>query len=414
MLKSKQRNQTALDWEIQREFPIEARMPTHSVGELLRNHGADYLANHRLLSRQRRVIRDLAACRTHLLGAHIDECDHCHSLDISYNSCRNRHCPKCQGSQREAWVSARELELLPIQYFHLVFTLPQALLPYVRYNETLLYNLLMTTAADTLQRFADKRWKGKLGITMALHTWGQTLNHHPHVHCIVSGGVLTHDGSRFIRAPRNFLFPIAALSKVFRQTFISALKQRYHNGELNPKGPQLETDSAWRDFMGLLYKHDWVVYAKQTSDHPAHLIRYIGRYINRVAISDQRIARIGSATVRINYHDNRDNQDKRMNLSIKEFIRRYLTHVLPKGFRRIRYYGFLINSQRKQALTLCRKRLNLVNPERPYIADLDRLLTRLGNPNNLCLNCDIGTLRPSVLYIASNSDPPTLNALVIG
>lgn len=408
MLNNKQRNQTALDWEIHREFPIEARMPTHSVGELLRNHGADYLAKHRLPAHQRRVIRDLAACRTHLLGAHIDECDHCHNLEISYNSCRNRHCPKCQGSQRQAWVAARELELLPIQYFHLVFTLPQSLLPYVRYNATLLYNLLMTTAAQTLQGFADRRWSGKLGITMALHTWGQTLNHHPHVHCIVTGGVLTHDRRRFIRAPRNFLFPVAALSKVFRQTFISALKQLCHNGALNPQGPQLDTDSAWRDLMTLLYRHDWVVYAKQTSDHPAHLIRYIGRYINRVAISDQRIAHIGSSSVRIHYHDNRDHQDKSMELSINEFIRRYLIHVLPKGFRRLRYYGFLINSQRKKALIHCRERLNLAHPERPYIADMDRLLTRLGNSTNLCLNCEKGTLRLSHRYIASNSDPPTI------
>ena len=390
--------------EIAKEFPIDVSDPRYEIGEIFREYGPAYQANHRLNPVQHQVITDLGQCRTAALGAHVDECDHCKHLEISYNSCRNRHCPKCQGRQRVDWVDAREMELLPIEYFHFVFTLPQKLLPWVRFNPTVLYGLLMKTAAETLQTFAQKKWGGKLGIIMVLHTWGQTLNEHPHVHCIVTGGVLKTDGSDFIQAPSNYLFSVEALSRVFREKYLAGFKRAQQAGQL-PRGSTPHNEAEWKHLLDALYQHDWVVYAKKTCKKPEHLLRYIGRYINRVAISNHRIESIDNGHVTFRYHDNRDDQDKKMTLSAAAFIRRFLSHVLPKGFRRIRYYGFLVNSQRQQKLIQCRKLLHLDDPEKPYIADMDYHLTRLGQDMDLCPACGQGHLH-TIELIAPHHDPP--------
>ena len=203
--------------EIAREFSPEPSEPLFEVGDIFRAYGPAYRAARNLPLPQLKAMTAIEKCRTEALGAHVDECDRCGNIAISYTSCRNRNCPKCRGSQRSAWVDARELELLPIQYFHLVFTLPQTLLPLARYNPEVVHDLLFKAAAETLQTFARNRWEAELGIVMVLHTWGQTLNAHPHVHCIVTGGALKRDGGAFVRAPKNFLFPVAALSRVFRE-----------------------------------------------------------------------------------------------------------------------------------------------------------------------------------------------------
>jgi hypothetical protein len=391
--------------EIAREFPPEPSAPRFEVADILRQYGPDYRATHNLGSQQRKAMEGIETCRTRALGGHVDRCDHCGHLEISYNSCRNRHCTKCRGSQRIAWVAARELELLPIQYFHLVFTLPQELLPLIRYNPAKLYDLLFKAAADTLQSFAEKKWDAKLGIIMVRHTWGQTLNEHPHVHCIVTGGALQNDASRFIQAPNNFLFPVKALSPVFRAKYLAGLEAARHSGTLKPADFDLSDAAHWKAFLTSLYRNDWVVYAQKTFDQPEHLIRYIGRYINRVAIANHRILGIDNGRVSFRYHDNRDDRDKTMTLAADEFIRRFLTHILPKGFRRIRYYGFLVNSQRKSQLTCCRALLNLSDPDKPYIEEMDRLLTRLGVEPNLCPVCGQGTLQP-VDLVRPGHDPP--------
>jgi len=396
---------TAVEREIEREFPPESTTPLYEVGDIFRAYGTNYMAAHPFNPVHAHIIQAIANCRTNALGAHVDQCDHCGHIEISYNSCRNYYCPKCQGSQRFKWVNARELELLPIQYFHFVFTLPHELISLARYNQRLMYDLLMQTSALTLQTFAQKKWDGKLGIIMALHTWGQTLNEHPHVHCIVTGGALKNDQSQFIQAPKNYLFSVQALSKVYREKYLAALKKAWESGLLIFPDSTMDKDIGWKTFIAPLYQHDWVVYAKKTCAKPEHLIRYVGRYINRVAISNSRINSIENGRISFNYHDNRDDTDKVMILPPQEFIRRFLTHVLPKGFRRIRYYGFFVNSQRKAKLTRCRQLLGMTQPEKPYIADMDHLLTNLSYDADSCPHCFQGTMQV-IDCILPFHDPP--------
>jgi hypothetical protein len=400
-------NGPATSYEIAREFPPEPPEIRFEVADVFREYGADYRANHSLSGPQLSAMEAIEKCRTTALGGHVDQCDHCGHTEISYNSCRNRNCPKCRGSQRSAWVDARELELLPIEYFHLVFTLPDTLLSLARYNPYLIYGLLFQVAAETLQTFAGNRWDGKLGIIMVLHTWGQTMNDHPHVHCIVTGGALKNDGSAFVRAPKNFLFPVTALSPVFREKFIDALQAV--KDKLNLAGePELSTETGWQRLLAKLRTHAWVVYAKQPFAEPAHLIRYLGRYVNRIAIANHRIQGIEDGEVTFTYLDNREEGEaveKIMHLSGEEFIRRFLAHIPPPQFRRVRYYGFLANSQRNKKLTLCRALLGRQNPEQPYIADLDAFLTHQGIDSSLCPVCGEAKLRCIDTFLPFHGPP---------
>ena len=401
--------QTCLSRDIKREFPPELPDIQFEVADVFRAYGDDYRRTHILTPQQHKAMLDIEKCRTTALGGHVDECDHCGHTEISYNSCRNRNCPKCRGSQRAAWVDARELELLPIQYFHIVFTLPHDLIPLARYNPEPVYGLLFTLAAETLQTFAQNLWDGKLGIIMVLHTWGQTLNDHPHVHCIVTGGALKNDGSAFVRAPKHFLFRVEALSKVFRGKFLAALQALYDQGKLSLSGqPALATKAGWEAWLQALCRHDWVVYAKQPFDDPAHLIRYLGRYVNRIAIANHRILSIDEGTITFKYLDNREPGapvEKLMALPADEFIRRFLAHIPPPQFRRIRYYGILANGHRKDKLTTCRVRLGLDDPHLPFIADMDAFLTKQGIDYSLCPKCGEGKLR-QVYALLSFHDPP--------
>lgn len=397
--------ETATTYEIAKEFPPEPSAPLHEVADIFREYGPAYRTHHNLRAEQLKAMTAIEQCRTAALGAHEDECDHCGHREISYNSCRNRNCPKCRGSQRSAWVEAREEELLPIQYFHIVFTLPQAILKLSRYNATIIHNLLFRMAAATLQTFAQNRWDGKLGIIMVLHTWGQTISDHPHVHCIVTGGVLKNDGSQFVQAPKNFLFHIEALSQVFRGKFIEAMEKAKGKGELDLKEAGLDNEENWETLRAELYRHEWVVYAKRPFDQAGHLLRYLGRYVNRIAITNHRILSIDSGVIRFRYHDNRSDCDGIMGLPAEEFIRRFLSHIPPKGFSRVRYYGFLVNSQRKEKLILCRKLLGLSDPEKPYIPDMDEYLSKQGIDYDLYPACEMGTMR-IVFCNTSNHDPP--------
>jgi hypothetical protein len=396
-------------YEIAREFPPELPEIRFEVADVFREYGDDYRAAHTLSPEQSQAMAAIEKCRTNALGGHVDQCERCGHIEISYNSCRNRNCPKCRGSQRAAWVDARELELLPIQYFHLVFTLPHILIAWARYNPYLVYGLLFQIAAETLQTFAQNRWDGKLGIIAVLHTWGQTLNDHPHVHCIVTGGALKNDGSAFVRAPKNFLFPVKALSRVFRGKFIAALQELREQGKLSFSGqPELASETGWQEMIQALRTHDWVVYAKPPFDDPAHLIRYLGRYVNRIAIANHRILSIDGGIITFKYLDNREEGEpleKSMPLSAEEFIRRFLAHIPPRQFRRIRYYGFLANGHRKDKLTICRALLGLDNPDQPYIADMDEFLAKQGIDSSLCPRCGEGKMR-ALYNILSYHDPP--------
>jgi hypothetical protein len=384
--------------------------PTHppfEVGDLFRDYGPAYRAEHALTREQSTALTALANCRTKELGGHIEECDQCGHQEISYNSCRNRNCPKCRASQRRTWVEARARDLLPIQYFHLVFTLPEALLALTRDNRLLIYNLLFRIAAETLQTFAQNRWGGRLGILMVLHTWGQTLNDHPHVHCIVTGGVLTNDGRRFIRAPKHFLFAVKALSPVFRQKFIEALEALQVAGALNlTRQPQLQDAHGWAALRQALYQHAWVVYAKRPFAAPEILLRYLGRYINRIAIANHRITHIANGAITFRYHDYRDGQEKSMTLSAAEFIRRFLSHVLPARFHRMRCYGFLVNSQRERCLAHCRALLGSPHPEPPAVADGEVLFAHPARDPTLCPQCGQGHLHPIAEILPQHHPPP--------
>jgi Zn finger protein HypA/HybF involved in hydrogenase expression len=400
---------SAANDEMAREFPPGPPAIRFEVADVLREYGPEYRETHHLSPQQSKAMSDIEKCRTTALGGHVDQCDHCGRTEISYNSCRNRNCPKCRGSQRAAWVDARELELLPIQYFHLVFTLPHILIPLARYNPELIYGLLFQIAAETLQTFAQNHWDGRLGIIMILHTWGQTLNDHPHVHCIVTGGALKHDASAFVRAPKHFLFHVAALSKVFRGKFLAALQRLWERGKLTLSGqPELATEGGWAALREALCKHDWVVYAKPPFDDPAHLIRYLGRYVNRIAIANHRILSIDNGVITFKYLDNRaagGPVEKHMSLPAEEFIRRFLAHIPPPQFRRIRYYGLLANGHRQDKLTTCRALLGLSEPQRPYIADMDAFLEKQGLDYSLCPKCGAGKLR-MIYALLSFHDPP--------
>jgi hypothetical protein len=339
----------------QEERPLStpAKRPSLELADIFRLYGAEYRAGHRLSSKQRSVMFDIEHCRSEVFGYHADACDECGHIEIAFNSCRNRHCPRCQGIARRKWVEARLDELLPVPYYHVVFTLPDEIFLMGLYNRELLYNLLFECAAATLQAFAadPKHLGAEIGFYGILHTWGQTLWFHPHIHFIVIGGGLREDGE-WIRPKyeSRFLFPVRALSAVFRGKFIEGLKRAYAKGELNFPEEMKETEqgSKFEGWLNRLVSRNWVVYAKAPFAGPEEVVRYIGRYTHRVAISNRRLISIDNGEVRFSFKDYKDGgRRKEMTLSSEEFIRRFLWHVLPGGFHRIRYYGFLANGRRK-------------------------------------------------------------------
>jgi hypothetical protein len=327
------------------------------VADIFRAHGPAYRREHGLSREQRTVMRAIERCRTAALGGHVDRCTSCDALQISYNSCRNRFCPKCQGQARQAWVEAREADLLPIEYFHVVFTLPHALLPLLHYNRAPLLDLLFQAASRTLLEFGERHLQGDVGVLAVLHTWGQTLCEHPHVHTIVTGGALARDQSCWRSCRSGFLFPVAALTEVFRGKFIDGLRRAHRRGTLRLEGevaPLAEVE-AFHRWVGGLYTQRWIVYAKRPFAGARQVVRYLGRYTHRGPISNARLLSLEEDRVRFRHKDYRaGGQWAEADLAAEEFIRRYLLHVLPKGFVRIRYYGIYAASRRRQRLARCR------------------------------------------------------------
>jgi Putative transposase/Transposase zinc-binding domain len=354
----------------------------YEVADVVRAHGQQYLRTHPSSAEQRQVLRAIATCRTAALGGHVEQCEHCSYQRIAYNSCRNRHCPKCQGKERAQWMAAEQAMLLPVPYFHVVFTLPHTLNPLIRVNRALLYGLLLRVVARTLRTFAlDPRHLGaEPAITMVLHTWGQTLEEHYHVHCVVSGGGLSLDGRSWVALPsgkkkrrRPFLFDVTALSRVFRGKFTAALTRARRRATLRYLGQSaaLAAPGPWEKLMTALWKQDWVVYAKPPFGGPAQVLKYLSRYTHRVAISNQRLVSIGHGVVRFEYHDYADpDVRKELPLPATEFLRRFLLHVVPKGFMRIRHYGITANARRQKKLARCRELLGTTPaPPLPVGAD---------------------------------------------
>jgi len=359
-----------------------AARPRYEIADVVRAYGQRYLRTRPTTPEQRQVLRAIAACRTAVLGGHVEHCERCTYRRIAYNSCRNRHCPKCQGKERAQWMAAEQALLLPVPYFHVVFTLPHALNPLIRVNRRRVYGLLFRLAAHTLRTFAhDPRHLGaELAVTMVLHTWGQTLKEHAHLHCVVSGGGLALDASAWVALPtgktkrrRPFLFPVTALSEVFRAKFIAALTRARRRGTLRYLGQSaaLAEPGPWETLIATLWKNHWVVYAKPPFGGPAQVLKYLSRYTHRVAISNQRLLSVANGVVRFAYHDYADpDARKELALPATEFLRRFLLHVVPKGFMRIRHYGITANACRQEKLARCRELLGSATPAPPATAPL--------------------------------------------
>ncbi|HVO27297.1 MAG TPA: IS91 family transposase [Candidatus Margulisiibacteriota bacterium] len=346
------------------------------VADVVRAYGASFLRTHPASGEQRRVLRAIARCRTTALGGHVEGCDGCGYQRVAYNSCRNRHCPKCQGAARAKWMAAEQATLLPVEYFHVVFTLPHALNALIRINPRQLYRLLFHAAAATLLAFArdPKHLGGDPAITIVLHTWGQNLTEHAHVHCVMSGGGLSPDARSFHSTKRRgFLFPVKALSKMFRGKYLAALDRLQRQGVLRFTGQsaRLAEASNWLQLLTGLRRTPWVVYVKLPFGGPQCVLKYLSRYTHRVAISNRRILFVGDGVVRFAWKDYTDHDArKEMTLRAEEFLRRFLLHVVPRGFMRIRHYGLLANCHRAPKLARCRELLALAPPPAPS-ADLD-------------------------------------------
>ena len=361
------------------------------LAEVLAAFGADYLANHAPTVAQAKAWRAIVACRTVALGGHVECCDHCGARRHVYHSCRNRHCPQCQTRAKEAWIAARRRELLPVPYFHLVFTLPHALHPLVAGQARTLYEMLFATVAATLTEFAanPRHLGGEPAFTLVLHTWKQDLGRHVHVHALVAGGALTVAGG-WASPKRGFLFPVKALSKVFRGKFVAALDRARSAGRLR----DAPADGAWRVLKAQLYAHDWVVYAKQPLGGPVQVLEYLGRYTHRVAISNERIVGIDGHAVafRVRAHDAGGGK-RTLRLPGAEFVRRFLLHVLPRSFKRIRHYGLLAPAHKAKRLAAARAALAAPQPEPALIESIDAFLHRVASiERTTCPQCRCGRL----------------------
>ncbi len=380
-----------------------AERPRHEVAEIFRRHlGSEPFGTGPSWSReQRAVVGRITACRTARLGGHVEECDACGHRRISYNSCRNRHCPKCQGSAQATWLEARQADVLPVPYAHVVFTMPQRLAPLALQNPAVVYDLLLRTSAHTLQEIAlnPKHLGARLGFFSILHTWGQTLVHHPHVHCVVPAGGLAEDGTWRACRP-GFFLPVRVLSRLFRGKFLAGLLEAFREGRLELHGSLTRyRDSA--EFMRLLHQArqtEWVVYAKPPFDGPERVLEYLARYTHRVAISNHRLLHLDNEAVTFRYKDYRSNRSRSLTLTLAEFCRRFLLHVLPRGLVRIRYYGFLANGCRARSLSCCRRALGQpentpVERELEQSEDNELFLGLLPVSLRLCPHCGSGPLR---------------------
>jgi Putative transposase/Transposase zinc-binding domain len=362
------------------------------LADIFRSHGESYRRAHRLPPSHLKVMRAVEVCRTQVLGGHLKKCDTCGFEHPTYNSCRNRHCPKCQSLAKVKWLNKQTSELLPVGYFHLVFTLPHELNRLILAHKKILLALLFKAVSETLLEFGHTHFKGTLGIIAVLHTWDQMIKDHFHLHCLIPAEALSFDQRRWIAARKNFLFPVTALSIVFRGKFLDLLKETSEQGKLKSLA---QTASAERVEIKRLRQKNWVVYAKKPFGCPQTVLDYLGRYTHRVALSNDRILKVENGEVTLSYRDRKDGDRKKtLPLVAEEFIRRFLLHVLPQRFMRIRHFGFLANRSKKQALTQCRKLLGLspVLPESPNQSVKDLLLKITGIDLYRCPCCHNGTM----------------------
>jgi len=387
--------------------------PAVELADIFRTHGAAYRHTHALSRAPRRAMRAIETCRTAALGGHRETCDTCGAERLAYNSCRNRHCPKCQTLAKERWLAARRAELLPVEYFHVVFTLPHTLNALAQGNPRVLYTLLFRAVAATLTTFGrdPRHLGGDLGGTAILHTWGQNLSQHLHLHCVVPGGALSPDGACWIAAPPGFLFPVRALAQVFRGKYLAGLRRAFQTQKLVFAGSVagLAEPAAFASWLADLRAHAWVVYAKRPLGGPTQVLDYLGRYTHRVALSNERLVSHTDGLVRFRWKDYADDSRvKIMTLAAEEFIRRFLLHVVPGGFVRIRHFGFLANRTRRAKLARCRALLGpSLLPPAAQIESVAALMLRLtGLDIARCPRCPQGRLHVTEILAPAPAPPP--------
>lgn len=390
------------------------------VAHIFRLFGEEYRREHRLSRPQLRAMRAIEICRTAALGGHVEECEQCGARTIRYNSCRNRHCPKCQSLDKERWLEQRRDELLPVPYFHVVFTVPHELNPLALPNPKWFYDLLFASASQTLLEIAadPKRLGTRIGVLAVLHTWSQTLELHPHLHCIVPGGGLSLDGQHWVPTRRaNYLLPVQVLAALFRGKFLAGVKAAHQAEQLTL--PEFLQDRAnFQALLDRIYAKTWVVYSKPPFGCPEQVLAYLARYTHRVAISNPRLVRLDGDQVSFTYKDYRQGgRVREMTLPAQDFIRRFLLHVLPESFVRIRYFGLLSNRHRKRNLVRCRELLtghSMAEVETTSVAPEDwraRLMRLTGRDPTICPVCERGHLRrvedlPAVPFGFSGRSPP--------
>lgn len=373
------------------------------VADVFRLFGQAFQDQHgaSLSTARRRAMVAIENCRTAALGGHVERCGDCGHQRVSYNSCRNRNCPKCQGLARAQWLEDRQAELLDVPYFHVVFTMPDEIAVIAFQNQVVVYDILFRAVSETLRRIAadPKHLGAEIGFLTVLHTWGQNLMHHPHLHCLVPGGGIAPDGKSWISCRPGFFLPVRVLSRMFRGLFLHYLEQAYAASALNffSQYRHLHEPAAFRRYLAPVHSAEWVVYAKRPFAGPAQVLDYVGRYTHRVAISNNRLVSIEDGKVRFRWKDYRhESRQKIMTLDGGEFIRRFLIHVLPDGFHRIRYYGFLGNCHRAQKLALCRKLLGMASTDPAGVvppADYrDRYETLTKRSLRECPHCHTGTM----------------------
>jgi hypothetical protein len=376
--------------------------PALEVADIFRECGAQYRKTHgaSMSREQYRAMRAIEVCRTAYLGGHVDVCDECGNERISYNSCRNRHCPKCQSLAKAEWLQSRMAELLPVPYYHVVFTIPEEVASVAFQNKKIVYSILFRAASETLRTIAadPKHLGAEIGSLAVLHTWTQTLLHHPHLHCVVPGGGLSPDHSSWKSCRPGFFLPVRVLSRLFRAKFLSYLQQAFNQGKIQffSDLKPLADPEAFAQFLARNRKQEWVVYAKPPFGGPAQVLEYLGRYTHRVAISNHRLLAFQDGRVTFQWRDReKQNRIRTMTLEADEFIRRFLLHVLPSGFAKIRYFGFLANRHRRSRLSLSRRLLHAEPPETdPQLLDWkSRYEALTGEGLDICPVCHHGRMQ---------------------
>jgi len=381
---------------------IKPEKKTPEIADVLYHHMDDYKAEYPLWPEHRKIVSDLLNCRTAHLGGHIERCDTCGAVRITYHSCRNRHCPKCQHMPRERWLEKRKDEILPVSYFHVVFTLPHELNTVILNNKKVMFNILFAAASKTLLAFGKNELNGTLGFLAILHTWDQKIKTHFHLHCLVAGGVVSEDKKRWFSVSNDYLFNEEALSRVFRGKFIERL------GRVRKTGALKFTGEAYGNFKNKLYSKNWVVSVRDPVKRPDHVLEYLARYTHRVAIANSRIKSLKDGMVTFTAKDRKKKRTETITISAVEFIRRFLLHSLPRGFVRIRHYGFLANRNRNEYLNTIRDLMGVSAPPEKEVASLEEMMLQLtGTDITTCPCCNKGKMHFFTEIPKSRARPPS-------